>query len=616
MTTDFTAPVIAITDLGVGADGVLNTAEAQAGITVQGTTDAQDGQVVTLTLDGVDHTATVAGGAWQVTVPAGALSALAEGAVTLAATVTDAAGNPAIPATVSMTTDFTAPDITLPSLADGATLDIAARDALTGIAVTTTAPDGSAVTLSFRRPDGTEDVRIDTTVSGGGSFTIPLEAGDVAALQDLTDYTLSVTLADAAGNPASLNQMLSTDFSPVVGIATAGQNGVFDLSDPGGAHITGTSAGVEAGQQVTVTLATTASGAFHTGTATVGADGGWSLALPQAALAQVAAGTRIDVSADASNAAGRAATTATDGADAWQAALYRFDATGPGDGVVTLTASGTDGLAVVGGLAIDTDLSFDPAQAGFVAGSGQAILPGLFLIANEAGAAAGSVSLGGIVADAFALPADLYEFDVALSGSDVARLEFRDAEQGGPAALLHGTSDADVLASGAIDSTLRGGGGDDTLLLGSGAHRVTMETDPGTNGQDTITGFTTGTGALADQISLTGAVDLRGAGTDVQALAQGDVLGTDTGFVIFTTALADTSAATVGAGFASLLATAPSETVYVMAGNGTDAVLARVDTDGNGTASSQIMADFQGIGDLGSLDTSAVILPDPSVLAV
>ena len=614
---DATAPQIAITDTGAGEDDVLNAGEAQAGITVQGTTDAEDGQVVTLTLDGVDYGATVAGGAWQVAVPAGALTTLADGGnMTLTADVSDAAGNAATQAMAEFATDFTAPDITLPDLADGSTLDIAARDALSGIAIATTAPDGAAVTLSLRRPDLTEDVRVDTVVSGGGSFTISLDAGQVAALQDLTDYTLSVTLADAAGNPASLSQTLTTDFSPMIAITTAGQGGVFDLTDAGGGSVSGTTTGIEAGQQVTVTLSTTAGGDFHSGTASVGADGSWTLALPQAVLTQVAAGTQIAVRADVSSLAGRAAPTATEAADAWQAALYRFDATGPADGTVTVTASGTEDLSVAGGLAIDTILSFDPADAAFSAGSAQAGLPGLFLITNEAGAAAGTVSFGGIVANAFDLPAPLYDFDMTLAAAGPARFAFADAEQGGPAALVHGAAGADLMETGAIDSTLRGAGGDDALSLGSGAHRVTFETDADANGHDMVSGFTTGTGALADQISFTGAVDLRGAGTGVEALAQGGVLGADTGFVVFTTALADTSTGSVEAGFTSLLGTAQSETVFVLAGDGSDAVLARIDTGGDGAASARVMAEFDGIGDLAAFDPGAVILPDPGLQAV
>jgi hypothetical protein len=107
---DATDPTLTITT-PIEGDNVVSAAEDND-VVVQGTTDAEDGRVVTVVFTDslnatVTATATVTGGNWSL---AGAdISGLAEGAISVSATVSDAAGNAATPATATVTLNNTPP---------------------------------------------------------------------------------------------------------------------------------------------------------------------------------------------------------------------------------------------------------------------------------------------------------------------------------------------------------------------------------------------------------------------------------------------------------------------------------------------------------------------------
>ena len=102
---DTVAPAVAIVDNGSGGDDIYSQSEAGAAV-VSGTTNAEDGQTVTVTYsDGVNasvvSTATAASGSW--TAAAADIRGLNAGTITITADVDDAAGNPAPQATTSVT---------------------------------------------------------------------------------------------------------------------------------------------------------------------------------------------------------------------------------------------------------------------------------------------------------------------------------------------------------------------------------------------------------------------------------------------------------------------------------------------------------------------------------
>ena len=102
---DTTAPTI--TSVLIAGDNLVNSSEQTSSVAVSGrTSDVEDGQIITLTINGADITATVTGNAFTATTD---LSALSEGTYSVIANVADAAGNPANQASFSFEIDTIAP---------------------------------------------------------------------------------------------------------------------------------------------------------------------------------------------------------------------------------------------------------------------------------------------------------------------------------------------------------------------------------------------------------------------------------------------------------------------------------------------------------------------------
>ncbi|WP_250692388.1 Ig-like domain-containing protein, partial [Escherichia coli] len=76
-------------------DNIINASEQAAGFTLSGTSShLAQGTELTVTLNGKTYTTTLdASGNWSVGVPASVISGLADGTVTISATITDSAGN-------------------------------------------------------------------------------------------------------------------------------------------------------------------------------------------------------------------------------------------------------------------------------------------------------------------------------------------------------------------------------------------------------------------------------------------------------------------------------------------------------------------------------------------
>ncbi|WP_225381803.1 Ig-like domain-containing protein, partial [Escherichia coli] len=78
----------------IADDDVINATEKGADLQITGTSNQPAGTTITVTLNGQNYTAiTDASGNWSVGVPASVVSALANGTVTINASVTDAGGN-------------------------------------------------------------------------------------------------------------------------------------------------------------------------------------------------------------------------------------------------------------------------------------------------------------------------------------------------------------------------------------------------------------------------------------------------------------------------------------------------------------------------------------------
>jgi hypothetical protein len=144
-------------------------------------------------------------------------------------------------------------------------------------------------------------------------------------------------------------------------------------------------------------------------------------------------------------------------------------------------------------------------------------------------------------------------------------------------------------------------------LGGGGANEIWFDADPASNGSDVIYGFTLGEGSLENDTILIGAdlASLRGNGQNAELLSAGGNLGSDTGFVVLTqslSALDDASLETAALGFAG---EEEGDIIYLIATDGTDSKMAQI-SYGATDATVELMATFEGLGDLSSFDSTNI----------
>ena len=200
ITFDRTAPTLAITS--IATDNVLDGTEAATDLTIAGTTTAEAGQVVTVTLDGQSYTGMAdANGAWSVTVSSGALAALEDRSYTVSAAVSDIAGN-ASSASRTMVVDKTAPPapaVTTAALTNSTT-PVIAGTAESGSAVTVTVGGATYITTAT---NGTWSFDLATAVPATGTLSLNVNGAN----------PVSVVANDAAGNvsaPGSQSLVIDT----------------------------------------------------------------------------------------------------------------------------------------------------------------------------------------------------------------------------------------------------------------------------------------------------------------------------------------------------------------------------------------------------------------------
>lgn len=295
VTVDLAPVSISVND--VTDDNVLNALEKTQELTLTGTTTGvEEGQTVTLTFGGSVYTATVgADGNWSSTVPASALSGLKEGTAQFSVAVTNQVGNPAS-ASHEYQVDTTPPRITHDPVTADNVMNIAEVQAGVAVTGTTDAPAGSAVTLTLNGVD------YSGTVLNDGTWQVDLSSAALATLAS-GQYTSTVTIADAAGNPASVSQTVSVDIMPptLSFDITAGDD-IINLAEHGQALVvSGTTTGTVAGNTVAVTVGT------YTVNTVVDANGKWSIGVPSTIISALNNGT-VDISATVTDSAGNATT--------------------------------------------------------------------------------------------------------------------------------------------------------------------------------------------------------------------------------------------------------------------------------------------------------------------
>ncbi|EOW2749037.1 Ig-like domain-containing protein [Enterobacter hormaechei] len=293
ISVDTTAPVISVNTLS--GDDVLNAAEAQQPLTVHGSSSAEAGQTVTVTLGGKTYTALVANdGTWTLDVPAADLANLSEGALTVTASVNDKAGNNG-QTTHTLTVDTVAPAVTISTVADDDIVNNAEQLAGQTISGTTTAEQGQTVTVSFNGHS------YQATVAANGSWSVFVPGRDFLGLSD-GDYTITATVSDKAGNPGSATHDVTLNGDvPTIAINTFAQDDIVNAAEHGTPLVISGTTDAPTGQTVTITLS------GKTYTATVQNDGTWSYTVGSADVTALADGGSYVINAQVSNAIGNSA---------------------------------------------------------------------------------------------------------------------------------------------------------------------------------------------------------------------------------------------------------------------------------------------------------------------
>ncbi|MCL8314164.1 Ig-like domain-containing protein [Enterobacter cloacae subsp. cloacae] len=293
ISVDTTAPVVSIATLS--GDDVLNAAEAQQPLTVHGSSSAEAGQTVTVTLGGKTYTATVANdGTWTLDVPATDLAALGQGALTVTASVNDNAGNHG-QTTHTLTVDTVAPTVTISTVADDDIVNNAEQLAGQTIRGTTTAEQGQTVTVSFNGHS------YQATVAADGTWSVFVPGRDFLGLSD-GDYTITASVSDKAGNPGSATHDVTLNGDvPTIVINTFAQDDIVSAAEHGTPLVISGTTDAPAGQTVTVTL----NGKSYT--TTVQNDGSWSYTLGSADVSALADGGAYVINAQVSNTIGNSA---------------------------------------------------------------------------------------------------------------------------------------------------------------------------------------------------------------------------------------------------------------------------------------------------------------------
>ncbi|MBF9273234.1 Ig-like domain-containing protein, partial [Enterobacter hormaechei] len=137
-----------------------------------------------------------------------------------------------------------------------------------------------------------------TTVSANGSWTLNVPAADLAGLTD-GSVTVTASVSDKAGNPASVDHTLTVDVTvPAVTIHTVAGDDVINVAEHNQAQIiSGSATGAAAGDTVTVTIG------GQSYTTVLDAAGNWSVGVPANVISGLSDGS-VTVTASVTDAAG------------------------------------------------------------------------------------------------------------------------------------------------------------------------------------------------------------------------------------------------------------------------------------------------------------------------
>ena len=188
-------------DLAVSTDGsdVINNAVANAGFDITGTVEI--GSTVSVTLDGITHSAVVdSAGNWTASFGAGEIAS-GERMADLVVNVTDPAGNTA------QLTDTVEVDTFVNQLSQTGNIEgdnvVNASEAADGVQVQGQVEPGSTVTLSAFGQT------FNATVDASGNWSVDIPGGSIPATEGAVNMVIAAT--DAAGNTSSITEQVTFD---------------------------------------------------------------------------------------------------------------------------------------------------------------------------------------------------------------------------------------------------------------------------------------------------------------------------------------------------------------------------------------------------------------------
>lgn len=326
-TVDLTAVAISINT--VASDDVINAAEKGTNLTLSGSTSGiESGQTVTVTFGGKTYTASVAAnGSWSVNVPAADLATLPDGAANVQASVSSASGN-STSATHAYSVDASAPTLTINTIASDDILNAAEAGSPLTISGTSTAETGQTVAVTLNGATYTGTVQAD------GSWSVSVPTSALGALS-ASNYTVSATVSDLAGNPGSASKGVTVDTTaPVISFNTvAGDDVINNVEHTQAQIISGTATGAVAGDRLVVTIA---GQQYVTST---DASGNWSVGVPASVISGLADGT-VTISATITDSAGNSSTQ-THNVQVNTAAVSLSVSTISGDNIINAAEAGS-----------------------------------------------------------------------------------------------------------------------------------------------------------------------------------------------------------------------------------------------------------------------------------
>nr|WP_246020040.1 Ig-like domain-containing protein [Limnobaculum zhutongyuii] len=298
ITIDVHTNLPALTIDAFTGDNYINVLEITQPMTVTGTThNVEEGQIVTINLNGQNYSATVQeDGTWSLVVPAGDMGALLDRTYTVTGSVSNVVGN-SVTILGGLTVD-TQIALVIDTVAGDDIIDNTEAASPVTISGTASADDVNAtVTITLNGVDYT------TRIQAGGLWSVDIPAEDIQALPD-GPYTLTASYTDFASNSITVDHNITIDASAPLTLT------INDISDNNYINsteinqdllISGTSTGVAAGRTVTITFNDIEY------TTTVQSDGNWSFTIPALAVGATPDNVYV-VSASVTNSSGTEAT--------------------------------------------------------------------------------------------------------------------------------------------------------------------------------------------------------------------------------------------------------------------------------------------------------------------